>query len=126
MAQRRNVNEDSELEDPQNWDWDNATKGRPTRTARAIVSVGFPGVDFDRVSLAAEHDGKKTSQFIREAAVERASSILGHAGSVAHIALNGGDQNASFVVASITGITGPTGPAFAGVHAPTGEPVTAS
>ena len=46
---------------------------------RAIVSVAFPRADFNRVIEYAAHANKKTSEFIREAALQ---SITGHSAGV--------------------------------------------
>ena len=47
---------------------------------RAIVSVAFPRADFNRVTQAAGQANKKTSEFIREAALH---ATAGHGGGVA-------------------------------------------
>ena len=60
------------LLDAGDWDLEHAVLKPGRKNARAIVSVAFPGRDFDRVELAAERAGKKLSAFIREAAVNRA------------------------------------------------------
>jgi len=46
---------------------------------RAIVSVAFPRADFNRVIQHAAHANKKTSEFIREAALH---AITGHSAGV--------------------------------------------
>tara|TARA_B100000745_G_scaffold296684_1_gene242487 strand:- start:416 stop:748 length:333 start_codon:yes stop_codon:yes gene_type:complete len=46
---------------------------------RAIVSVAFPRVDFNRVIQHAAHANKKTSEFIREAALQ---AVTGHGAGV--------------------------------------------
>jgi hypothetical protein len=46
------------------------TSGEPASVGdRAIVSVAFPRADFNRVTLHAAQSKKKTSEFIREAAL---------------------------------------------------------
>ena len=45
----------------------------PRDLARVIVSVGFGREDFDLVADAADSDGMKLSEFVREAAVSAAS-----------------------------------------------------
>ena len=62
-----------ELEDPDAWDLENLEPAVRTRSPRAVVSVAFNAVDFDRLAAAVERSGKKLSTFIREAAMERAS-----------------------------------------------------
>jgi hypothetical protein len=61
------------LEDPEEWDSEQAEVRPPSKSARAVVSVAFPRDDFDRVSDAARSEGMKTSEFIREAALARAA-----------------------------------------------------
>lgn len=66
---------DEELRDESKWDFENAEQlPPPERKARAIVSVAFPGTDFDYVSKAARNADMKVSHFIREAAIEKASA----------------------------------------------------
>lgn len=71
--------ETQELEQPDNWDYDNAERRRPVRGARAVVSVAFSRADFEQVAAAAEHVGQRTSEFIRQAAMERANKLTGSA-----------------------------------------------
>ena len=66
-----------ELEAAGAWALEDATPGRRTKPARAIVSVAFTREDFDLVSESAEQAGMRTSAFIRTAALERASPV-GH------------------------------------------------
>ncbi|MCH7745274.1 MAG: hypothetical protein IIB15_00425 [Chloroflexi bacterium] len=63
-----------DLEKPDNWDFDNAVEHPPVRGRRAIVSVAFPRDDFQLVSGTAAKLGMKTSEFIRKAAIEKAST----------------------------------------------------
>ena len=63
----------AELQNPDNWDFDNAVEVKPRRKARAIVSVAFPSADFERVCKAAEKVGTKVSQYIRHAAMQKAT-----------------------------------------------------
>ncbi len=66
---------DEELRDESMWDFENAKQlPPPERKARAIVSVAFPGADFDYVSKAARNADMKVSHFIRAAALEKASA----------------------------------------------------
>lgn len=60
-----------ELQDDGNWDQGPGTVQPPVMNARAVVSVAFSRRDLDRVSLRAEELGMKTSEFIRQAALER-------------------------------------------------------
>lgn len=61
-----------ELQNTENWDFEHVQKGRRTRPQRAIVSVAFSREDFEKVGKCAEQLGKRTSEFIREAALEKA------------------------------------------------------
>ena len=64
---------DEELRDESTWDFENAEQlPPPARKARAIVSVAFPGADFDYVSEAARNARMKISYFIRAAALAQA------------------------------------------------------
>ncbi len=67
---------DEELQDESVWDDENAQQlPPPERKARAIVSVAFPGEAFDYISAAARDADMKLSHFIREAAIEKATSV---------------------------------------------------
>ena len=64
---------DSELEDlqdPEAWDWDGATRIQPPKATRVVASVGFTRQDFERVAQYARETGVKTSEFIREATLD--------------------------------------------------------
>ena len=61
-----------DLESTDAWALEDATPGRRTRPARAIVSVAFKREDFDLVSESAERAGMRTSEFIRTAALAKA------------------------------------------------------
>ncbi|MBI4287627.1 MAG: hypothetical protein HY671_04250 [Chloroflexi bacterium] len=64
---------DRELESSENWDYDHPVVREPVKASRVVVSVAFQRLDFNRVAQAAERSGKKVSEFIREAALEKAS-----------------------------------------------------
>ena len=66
MKNKRN----SELENLENWDTDNIKVRQPKKPSRVVFSVAFQRDDFDRISRYAELCGKKTSEFIRDAAIE--------------------------------------------------------
>lgn len=61
------------LQDTQEWEFESAELHQPVRgtRARAVVSVAFSSEDFSMVVDAAQREGLKMSQFIREAALER-------------------------------------------------------
>ena len=69
MAER----ETTDLEDARSWDLDNPEKSGPVKKRRTVVSVSLPSDVFQAVAAAAQEAGLSTSQFIREAAVARAS-----------------------------------------------------
>lgn len=64
---------DGELEQPENWDFTRPEVREPVKTSRVVVSVAFRRDDFTTVSQYAERIGKRTSEFIREASIEKAS-----------------------------------------------------
>lgn len=68
-------NQDSELRNPENWDVDRAVVRPGIKNARAVVSVAFSREDFERVTDAAQKSGVKTSEFIREAALNKADIL---------------------------------------------------
>lgn len=61
------------LEDPDEWDSDHAEVRPPSESARAVVSVGFSGDDFDRVATAARREGLTTAEFVRTSALARST-----------------------------------------------------
>ena len=65
--------ETTDLEDSQSWDLDNPVKSGPVKNRRTVVSVSFPSSAFQVVASAADAAGLSTSQFIREAAIAKAS-----------------------------------------------------
>jgi hypothetical protein len=65
---------EDELEKIENWDFDNPELREPVKAPRVVVSVAFSHENFKKVSQYAEQLGKKTSEFIREASLEKATS----------------------------------------------------
>lgn len=61
----------SELERIDTWDNNKAEIIKPNKPSRVVFSVAFKRDDFDRVLKYAELCGMKTSEFIREAAIEK-------------------------------------------------------
>ncbi len=53
------------------WDIENAERRPGVKNPRAIVSVAFARQEFESVKECAEQQGKRVSQFIREAALEK-------------------------------------------------------
>ena len=76
MTRQTWAQEEAELQDPATWNADKGfvQPGNPSR--RAIVSVPFARDDFAAIVQAARRAGLRTSEFIREAAIERARGPL--------------------------------------------------
>jgi hypothetical protein len=68
----KNIRPNDELEREDQWDFD-AAEARTGAKSRAVVSVAFSREDFERVSECAEARNMRTSEFIREAALEKAT-----------------------------------------------------
>ena len=64
---------DSELEGQEVWDFERPEVREPIKAPRVVASVAFRRDDFERVFLYAQRIGKRTSEFIREAAIEKAT-----------------------------------------------------
>ena len=77
-----NKQNESELENQENWDYEHLETRTPVRTPRVVVSVAFRCEDFESVSKYAERSGKKVSEFIREAALEKATGRV--SGTILH------------------------------------------
>ncbi len=60
------------VDNPDDWDWDNAVVVEGKRPARSNFSVRFESGELTQVSLAAEAAGMKTGEFIRNAALAAA------------------------------------------------------
>ena len=88
------------LESAEEWDFEHASKRPGVKGRRAVVSVAFPRDEFEVVDEGAERSGEKLSEFIRKAALNRASR---HS-AIAATALSGGD---GFIVGShwMAGVT---------------------
>jgi uncharacterized protein (DUF1778 family) len=65
---------DQSLEDPNSWDFENAEAKPPVKRRRAVISVALPPEDLALVANMARVHGMKLSEFIRDAAVQRASA----------------------------------------------------
>ncbi|MCL4534328.1 MAG: hypothetical protein M1370_04110 [Bacteroidetes bacterium] len=61
----------------ENWDYENAEKRTGVKMPRAIVSVAFSREDFETVADHAHRLGMKTSEFIRQAALEKVKHRAG-------------------------------------------------
>jgi hypothetical protein len=70
---------DGELENSESWDYERPEVREPVKASRVVVSVAFQRDVYARVSEYAEHTGKKISEFIREAAIEKATGKGGGA-----------------------------------------------
>ncbi len=63
------------LENPENWDWENAETVSGTKNRRTIVSVAFPRSDFKKVAECARQIGMSVSAFVRHSAVDTAEKV---------------------------------------------------
>ena len=63
---------DREFENAETWDFEKPEVREPVKVSRVVVSVAFRPDDLARVSDYAKQIGKRTSEFIREAAIEKA------------------------------------------------------
>lgn len=59
------------IQDREEWGDDDGEVREPVRNRRAVVSVAFSREDFEQVSAHAAKQGMKTSEFIREAALQQ-------------------------------------------------------
>src|SRR5688572_8415312 len=59
------------LESPDAWDSENAELHPGTKNTRSVISIAFARDDYARVSKCAAQLNKRTSEFIREAALEK-------------------------------------------------------
>ncbi len=64
-----------ELKDPHNWDLDAPVTREGVKNPRAVVSVSLAREDLELVARVARMSGMKTSEFIREASLERARDL---------------------------------------------------
>ena len=66
-----NIKDSKELENIDSWDIEKAEIHKPVKPSRVVASVSFSRDEFNRISKYAEGIEKKTSQFIREAAIAK-------------------------------------------------------
>src|SRR5688500_8727314 len=59
----------TQLDDPEEWDFERAELAKPVQSGRTVVSVSISKDDFGRLSTYAERLGMRTSEFIRRAAL---------------------------------------------------------
>jgi hypothetical protein len=64
----------SEVQKPENWDFETPIVRKSSKPTRIVVSVAFRLDDFQQVSKCAHLVGEKTSQFIRDAAIEKSKA----------------------------------------------------
>ena len=64
---------DEELQKTEMWNANEVTRYSPVKRPRTVVSVAFPADAMDLVSKKSEQLGMRTSEFIREAAIEKAT-----------------------------------------------------
>jgi len=58
------------LQQADNWDWERTTRREGGQSQRVVVSVSLAKQDFERIAEYARSTGMKTSEFIREAALD--------------------------------------------------------
>ena len=76
MSEKESIDQETaELQSPDNWEFDAGVLHRASKKRRTVVSVAFPNEDLQLVSAYAERIGVKVSVMIREAAIEKASSV---------------------------------------------------
>ena len=63
-----------DLEDPENWDFDNVQIQPPVKNPRAIVSVPLNRSELGQIATAARRCGVSLSEYIRSAALQRSAS----------------------------------------------------
>lgn len=61
-----------ELEKVESWDFEKPEVREPVKASRVVVSVAFRHEDFVTVAESAKRSGKKMSEFIRDAVIEKA------------------------------------------------------
>lgn len=66
-----------ELQDPESWDDRYDQILPPAESPHAVVAVAFPREDFARVAECARRHGMKTSEFIRQAALDHVARPQG-------------------------------------------------
>jgi len=79
------------LEKLENWDTDRVEVVQPQKPSRVVFSVAFQQNDFNLISKYAEFCGMKTSKFISEAAIEKATAQ-------GELLFKGGSQGASWII----------------------------
>lgn len=65
---------EEELQNPENWDFENAERRPAVKRPRAVVSVAFSREDYDQLVAYAKRREMKVSEFIRAAALERTAA----------------------------------------------------
>ena len=68
-----------EIENPASWDFDRAEMHGLSKGNRVVVSVAFPRTGYELVTTCADRLGMRVSEFIREAALEKAARQTGTA-----------------------------------------------
>jgi hypothetical protein len=70
------------LEEPEQWDWDSTEASEPSPAERrgADLTLGLSRDEFRLVAQAAKLRGVKLTDFVRQAAVERAAVVVGETG----------------------------------------------
>ena len=72
MNKRWTDEELRQLEDPDQWDWEHAVWVTPSEKPGAAVLVRFNHEEFELINEGAERLQQKLTEFVREAALDRA------------------------------------------------------
>lgn len=74
MQRQWTESELADLEDTASGDWEHIERHPPVANAGARVCGRFSGEEFERVALAAERQGLKTTEFLRRLAIQAAEA----------------------------------------------------
>jgi hypothetical protein len=73
MAMKSKNQLEHDLEKTDTWVFEKSETRGPVKSSRVIVSVAFSREDFTTISEYAKRAGKKTSEFIRQSSLEKAT-----------------------------------------------------
>ena len=99
-------NREEQLEKLENWDIEKAEATQPVKSIRHVVSVSLSSDEFERISKYAESMGKKISQFMRDASIEKTFPLEENP-PVVYLTGGPGTQWATNQLSNITIVEGP-------------------
>lgn len=77
MSTQKWTDEDlKKLEDADEWDWENAVTVHPSGKSGTVVAVRFSADQLELVARYTESQGKKLSDFVRDASLTQARTKL--------------------------------------------------